>query len=123
MQGILLKISKADSTISENRLKSIRNAHNKKNGGQAQQHTGRMEDYLEVIYELIRQKGYATAIDISESLSVSSPSITKMLKKLDENKYLHYEKYRGISLGSFSSYQYSNLFSKSLFLIKPQLRL
>jgi Mn-dependent DtxR family transcriptional regulator len=94
----LLKISKADSSISENRLKSIRNAHNKKNAAQAQQHTGRMEDYLEVIYELIRQKGYATAIDISESLSVSSPSVTKMLKRLDENKYLHYEKYRGISL-------------------------
>jgi DtxR family transcriptional regulator, manganese transport regulator len=93
----LLKISKADTSISENRLKSIRNAHNKKNAGQEQQ-TGRMEDYLEVIYELIRQKGYATAVDISESLSVSSPSVTKMLKRLDENKYLRYEKYRGISL-------------------------
>jgi len=95
----LLKISIADTNISENRLKSIRNAHNKKNAGQEQQQqTGRMEDYLEVIYELIRQKGYATAIDISESLSVSSPSVTKMLKRLDENKYLRYEKYRGISL-------------------------
>jgi Mn-dependent DtxR family transcriptional regulator len=95
----LLKISKADTSISENRLKSIRNAHNKKNVGQEQQQqTGRMEDYLEVIYELIRQKGYATAVDISESLSVSSPSVTKMLKRLDENKYLRYEKYRGISL-------------------------
>jgi Mn-dependent DtxR family transcriptional regulator len=94
----LLKVSKADTSISENRLKSIRNAHNKRNAGQEQQQTGRMEDYLEVIYELIRQKGYATAVDISESLSVSSPSVTKMLKRLDENKYLRYEKYRGISL-------------------------
>ena len=95
----MLKISKADTSISENRLKSIRNAHNKKNAGQEQQQqTGRMEDYLEVIYELIRQKGYATAVDISESLSVSSPSVTKMLKRLDENNYLRYEKYRGISL-------------------------
>jgi Mn-dependent DtxR family transcriptional regulator len=94
----LLKISKADSSISENRLNSIRNAHDKKNALLPQQQTDRMEDYLEVIYELIRQKGYATAIDISESLSVSSPSVTKMLKRLDENKYLRYEKYRGISL-------------------------
>ena len=94
----MLKVSKADTSISENRLKSIRNAHNKKNAGQEQQQTGRMEDYLEVIYELIRQKGYATAVDISESLSVSSPSVTKMLKRLDENKYLRYERYRGISL-------------------------
>jgi Mn-dependent DtxR family transcriptional regulator len=95
----LSKISKTDSNISENRLKSIRNAHIKKVGVQEQQlHTDRMEDYLEVIYELIRQKGYATAVDISESLNVSSPSVTKMLQRLDENKYLRYEKYRGINL-------------------------
>jgi hypothetical protein len=76
MQGILLKISKADSSINENRLKSIRNVHTKKDGVQEVQqqlHTDRMEDYLEVIYELIQQKGYATAVDISESLNVSSP--------------------------------------------------
>ena len=68
MQGILLKISKADSSINENRLKSIRNVHTKKDGVQEvhhqQLHTDRMEDYLEVIYELIQQKGYATAVDI-----------------------------------------------------------
>ena len=69
------------------------------NGKRAEdQHTDRMEDYLEVIYELIRQKGYATAVDISESLNVSSPSVTKMLQRLNESKYLRYEKYRGINL-------------------------
>ena len=57
-----------------------------------------MEDYLEVIYELIQQKGYATTADISKYLNVSSPSVTKMVKKLDENQYLIYEKYRGIKL-------------------------
>jgi Mn-dependent DtxR family transcriptional regulator len=50
-----------------------------------------MEDYLEVIYELINKKGYATQIDISESLNVSLPSVTKMLQRLDESKYLKYE--------------------------------
>src|SRR5918911_4675914 len=95
----LLKTLKATSNIYENRLKSIRDAHDKKEGGgQEQPRTDRMEDYLEVIYELIQQKGYATAVDISESLNVSSPSVTKMLQRLDENKYLHYERYRGISL-------------------------
>jgi Mn-dependent DtxR family transcriptional regulator len=101
MQGILLRISKADSNISEKRLKSIRNVHIKKDGVQElhqQQHTDRMEDYLEVIYELIQQKGYATAVDISESLNVSSPSVTKMLQRLNESRYLSYERYRGISL-------------------------
>jgi len=29
---------------------------------------------------------------------VSSPSVTKMLQRLDESKYLRYEKYRGINL-------------------------
>jgi len=57
-----------------------------------------MEDYLEVIYELIEEKGYVTAIDISEYLNVSSPSVTKMVQRLDESGHLNYEKYRGIML-------------------------
>ncbi|TLY02671.1 MAG: transcriptional regulator MntR [Thaumarchaeota archaeon] len=60
--------------------------------------TTRMEDYLEVIYELIAQKGYATTVDISSYLNVSSPSVTKMLQRLNESGHLNYEKYRGISL-------------------------
>jgi Mn-dependent DtxR family transcriptional regulator len=82
----------------DDRLKIIRDAHNTKRDEAQDQHTDRMEDYLEVIYELINQKGYATAVDISESLNVSSPSVTKMLQRLDESKYLRYEKYRGINL-------------------------
>lgn len=57
-----------------------------------------MEDYLEVIYELIQQKGYATTLDISKYLNVSSPSVTKMVQRLCETGYLNYEKYRGLSL-------------------------
>ncbi len=57
-----------------------------------------MEDYLEVIYELIAQKGYATTIDISNYLNVSSPSVTKMLQRLNDSGHINYEKYRGISL-------------------------
>jgi Mn-dependent DtxR family transcriptional regulator len=82
----------------DDRLKVIRDVHNTKRDAAQDLHTDRMEDYLEVIYELIKQKGYATAVDISESLNVSSPSVTKMLQRLDESKYLRYEKYRGINL-------------------------
>jgi Mn-dependent DtxR family transcriptional regulator len=57
-----------------------------------------MEDYLEVIYELVQYKGYATTIDISEYLNVSSPSVTYMIQRLDESGHLNYEKYRGIRL-------------------------
>jgi DtxR family transcriptional regulator, manganese transport regulator len=78
-----------------NRLESIREANNVKKGDAR---TDRMEDYLEVIYELIEQKGYATTVDISDYLNVSSPSVTKMTQRLDENGYLIYEKYRGIRL-------------------------
>jgi Mn-dependent DtxR family transcriptional regulator len=60
--------------------------------------TDRMEDYLEVVYELVHQKGYATTVDVSEYLNVSSPSVTSMMKKLDEKGFLRYEKYRGMSL-------------------------
>ena len=87
---------KVDSNIDINRLESIRDAHTGKK--EKEYRTDRMEDYLEVIYELVQQKGYATTIDISRYLNVSSPSVTKMVKRLDETGYLKYEKYRGICL-------------------------
>ncbi|MFL6356306.1 MAG: transcriptional regulator MntR [Nitrososphaeraceae archaeon] len=116
----MLKISKADPSISENRLKSIRNTHAKKDQPQQQEqlHTDRMEDYLEVIYELIQQKGYATAVDISESLNVSSPSVTKMLQRLDESKYLRYERYRGISLTQEGIAMAENIHEKHSLLVE-----
>ncbi|MCL6452476.1 MAG: transcriptional regulator MntR [Alicyclobacillus sp.] len=60
--------------------------------------TPSMEDYLEKIYELMAEKGYARVSDIASSLSVQPSSVTKMLQKLDENQYVTYEKYRGILL-------------------------
>jgi predicted transcriptional regulator len=58
----------------DNRLKAIRDANSVKK----EDRTDRMEDYLEVIYELVEQKGYATTVDISNYLNVSSSSVTKM---------------------------------------------
>jgi len=78
------------------RLESIRYANHVRK--EEDYRTARMEDYLEVIYELIQYKGYATTIDISEYLNVSSPSVTKMVQKLNESGHLNYEKYRGIRL-------------------------
>ena len=86
--------TKVDAVGGGNRLESIRDAHN----AQKISRTTRMEDYLEVIYELITRKGYATTVDISDYLNVSSPSVTKMLQRLNESGHLNYEKYRGISL-------------------------
>ena len=77
---------------SSKRLESIKAAHKSEKPDST-----RIEDYLEVISELVDMKGYAT-LDISRYMNVSAPSVTKMLKRLDENKYLEYEKYHGINL-------------------------
>jgi DtxR family transcriptional regulator, manganese transport regulator len=56
------------------------------------------EDYLERIYELIEEKGYARVVDIASSLEVKQASVTSMVQKLGELGYLNYEKYRGLVL-------------------------
>lgn len=88
------KLNEITKLEKDSRLEAIRDA----NSGKKEDRTDRMEDYLEVIYELVEQKGYATTVDISNYLNVSSPSVTKMMQRLDETGYLKYEKYRGIRL-------------------------
>lgn len=83
-----------DASDSADRLESIRHVHRQEQPSRSD----RMEDYLEVIYELIQRKGYATTVDISKYMSVSSPSVTKMVQRLDESGLVKYEKYRGIVL-------------------------
>jgi len=58
----------------------------------------RVEDYLEVVYELIQTKGYARAVDIAERLDVKTPSVTSMVQRLDAKGLVVYERYRGLTL-------------------------
>ena len=58
----------------------------------------RVEDYLEVVYELIQRKGYARSSDIAEQLDVKSASVTGMLQKLNRMELIVYERYRGLTL-------------------------
>jgi len=88
----MLKKNKISDKKSE-RLESIKKAHSQKNS-----FTTRMEDYLKVISELVDLKGYATPTDISNYMNVRPPSVTKMLKRLDEDNYLEYTKYQGLKL-------------------------
>lgn len=60
--------------------------------------SARVEDYLEIIYELIATKGYARIVDIGEHLHVASPTVTKMIQRLDEARLVVYERYRGVTL-------------------------
>ena len=58
----------------------------------------RVEDYLEVVYDLIKTKGYARATDIAERLGVKTPSVTNMLQRLDGMGLIVHERYRGLGL-------------------------
>ncbi|WP_339163138.1 transcriptional regulator MntR [Siminovitchia sp. FSL W7-1587] len=62
--------------------------------------TPSMEDYIEQIYLLIDNKGYARVSDIAEALEVHPSSVTKMVQKLDRESYIVYERYRGLILTS-----------------------
>jgi Mn-dependent DtxR family transcriptional regulator len=60
----------------------------------------RVEDYLEVVYELIQKKGYARSADIAKLLGVKSSSVTVMLQRLHAKGFIVYERYRGLTLTS-----------------------
>jgi Mn-dependent DtxR family transcriptional regulator len=62
------------------------------------QQTPRKEDYIEIIYELIREKGYAKPVDIAKNLHVTKPTVSGMINKLGEEQLLVHEKYGGIVL-------------------------
>jgi Mn-dependent DtxR family transcriptional regulator len=60
--------------------------------------TARLEDYLEAIYRLIHDKGYASTLDLAERLEVKPPTVSIMLQRLDSKGYLVHEPYRGMKL-------------------------
>ncbi|MDV3278300.1 MAG: transcriptional regulator MntR [Nitrososphaerales archaeon] len=63
-----------------------------------QEEMSRLEDYLEVIYHLIHEKGYASTVAIAENLRVKPPTVSSMLQRLAAKDYLVHEPYRGIRL-------------------------
>jgi len=62
--------------------------------------TPRSEDYLEVVYHLIKDKGFATTSDISTALKVKPPTVSNMVGKLASKGYLEYKPYRAMKLTS-----------------------
>lgn len=59
-----------------------------------------VEEYLEAIYRLLERREKLTTTNIAKELKVSPPSVSEMLKKLDERGYLKYEPYKGVVLTS-----------------------
>ena len=60
--------------------------------------SGRVEDYLRTVYEIIEEKGYARIKDIARRLNVKPSTTVEMMKKLHDRGFVVYEKYGGITL-------------------------
>ncbi len=53
-----------------------------------------MDDYLEQIWHLIETNGTAKATELAQRLDLSQPSVSTMLKRLDQEGWVVNEKYR-----------------------------
>jgi Mn-dependent DtxR family transcriptional regulator len=87
-------MSQKTSRVRKSQLASLAVAHERSPRPQ----TPRIEDYAEIIYELIREKGYAKPVDIANHLHVKAPTVTIMLNKMREDGLIVHEKYGGIVL-------------------------
>ena len=71
------------------------------------------ERYLKAIYKISQKKGNPVATnDLAEELSTSAASVTDMIKKLFEKKYVDYQKYQGTILTAKGSKVATNLVRK-----------
>lgn len=57
-----------------------------------------MEDYLETIYVLSKDKGYARTGEIARSLSVSPSSVVEMVGKISKLGFVEWKRYEGVFL-------------------------
>ncbi|CCF00072.1 transcriptional regulator mntR (plasmid) [Sinorhizobium fredii HH103] len=57
-----------------------------------------VEDYVELIADLLEDGGEARQVDIAQRLGVAQPTVAKMLKRLISEGYIQQRRYRGIFL-------------------------
>ena len=60
--------------------------------------TPTMEDYLEAIFNLAKEKRVVRVRDIARKLGVKMPTVTNMLKTLSDKGLIDYEKYEYLEL-------------------------
>jgi len=65
---------------------------------QPKRDVSRLEDYLEAICNLVTEKGYVSAADISDKLGVKPSTVSSMVANLTKKGYLEHERYRGMRL-------------------------
>ena len=58
--------------------------------------TSSLEDYLEAVFILSKQKGNVRLTDIAEFLGVSKPSVNRAIKTLTQNGFLEHITYGDI---------------------------
>ncbi|HDZ23993.1 MAG: metal-dependent transcriptional regulator [Deltaproteobacteria bacterium] len=68
------------------------------NSGQNKPLTSTMENYLEAIFNLNKEKSAVRVKDIARRLGVKMPTVTNMLKTLNERGLIEYEKYEYLEL-------------------------
>ncbi len=60
--------------------------------------TSVMEDYLEAIFDLKKEKNFVRVKDIAKRMNVKMPTVSSMLKNLDKKKLVKYRKYEFVEL-------------------------
>ena len=56
------------------------------------------EDYVEMVYELINEKGEARAVDLADRFGVSSPTVNASIQRLQKDGLVQSRPYRSIFL-------------------------
>jgi len=51
------------------------------------------EDYLRGIYHLLEDEGYVRSVDLADYLNITKPSVSEMLKELNNEGLIVYRKY------------------------------
>jgi DtxR family Mn-dependent transcriptional regulator len=57
-----------------------------------------IEDYVELIYVLQKEKQKVHTSDIANTFNINPASVTEMFQKLSKEQYITYEKYTGVNL-------------------------
>ncbi len=57
-----------------------------------------IEDYVELVYNLQKKKERVHTNDIAQALGINPASVTEVFQKLDEEGYINYKKYSGVTL-------------------------
>ena len=72
----------------QNSFRNTRNSHEMENA----------EDYVEIVADLIQEKGEARIVEISKKLSIAQATSNKTIQRLISDGYLYKEPYRSVFL-------------------------